>query len=125
MADFFADTYAIIEILRGNRNYEQYADLELATTEFNLLELSYALVRDYGKFKALELLSAVRDSFEVVKVDDNDFVNASEFRLQSKKQGKKLSLIDCLGYVIAKRLNIKFLTGDEEFKNLENVEFVK
>ena len=111
--------------MRGNRNYEQYADLELATTEFNLLELSYALVRDYGKFKALELLSAVRDSFEVVKVDDNDFVNASEFRLRSKKQRKKLSLIDCLGYVVAKRMNIKFLTGDEEFKNLENVEFVK
>ena len=111
--------------MRGNRNYEQYADLELATTEFNLLELSYALVRDYGKSKALELLSAVRDSFEVVKVDDNDFTNASEFRLRSKKQGKKLSLIDCLGYVGAKRLNIKFLTGDEEFKNLENVEFVK
>lgn len=125
MADFFADTYAIIEILRGNENYRKYADLELATTEFNLLELSYALVRDYGKSKALKVLSDVKDSFEVVKVEDEDFVNASEFRLQSRKQGKKLSLIDCLGYVVAKRLNVKFLTGDEEFKDLENVEFVK
>jgi predicted nucleic acid-binding protein len=125
MADFFADTYAIIEILKGNRNYERYANLELATTEFNLLELSYALVRDYGKSKALELLSDVGDSLEIVKVSYEDFVNASEFRLQSKKEGKKLSLIDCLGYVVAKRLGVKFLTGDEEFRDLENVEFVK
>lgn len=125
MADFFADTYAIIEILKGNENYKPYADLKLVTTEFNLLELSYALVRDYGKSKALEILSDVRDSLEIVGVKDEDFVNASELRLESKRKGRNLSLVDCLGYVVAKRLNVKFLTGDEEFKDLENVEFVK
>ena len=66
MVKYFADTYAIIEILRGNEKYKPYIPLSLATTDFNLLELSYALVRDYGKEKALKILSDVRDSFEVV-----------------------------------------------------------
>ena len=125
MIDFFADTYAIIEILKGNENYRHYIDLELGTTEFNLFELAYFLVRDYGKSKALKILSKVKLEFELVDVTDKDFVNASEFRLQMKKIGKQLSLVDCLGYTVAKRLNVKFLTGDNEFKDLENVEFVK
>ena len=36
-----------------------------------------------------------------------------------------LSMTDCVGYVVAKRLGVKFLTGDKEFRNFQNVEFVK
>lgn len=125
MSRFFADTYAIIEILKGNENYEPYANSDLITTEFNLLEVSYALVRDFGKEKALEILELVRESVSVVDVKGEDYVEASIYRLNSKKLGKKFSLIDCLGYVVAKRMGIKFLTGDNEFEGIENVEFVK
>ncbi len=34
-------------------------------------------------------------------------------------------MTDCIGYIFAKQLGIKFLTGDKEFENLDNVEFVK
>jgi len=34
-------------------------------------------------------------------------------------------LTDCVGYVLAIRNNLKFLTGDEKFENKKNVEFVK
>ena len=34
-------------------------------------------------------------------------------------------MTDCIGYIMAKKLNIKFLTGDKEFENFLNVEFVK
>ena len=36
-----------------------------------------------------------------------------------------LSYADCIGYVIARREGMKFLTGDAAFKRLENVEFVR
>ena len=42
-----------------------------------------------------------------------------------KSKNKQLSIPDAIGYIIAKKLNIKFLTGDERFRNFENVEFVK
>ena len=46
----YADTYALIEILRGNPNYKPYKTL--ITSEFNLLELAYALTRDYNEGKS-------------------------------------------------------------------------
>jgi hypothetical protein len=37
MARLFADTYALIELLKGNPNYENYAHADLIATEFNIL----------------------------------------------------------------------------------------
>ncbi|WP_297535105.1 PIN domain-containing protein [Thermococcus sp.] len=125
MAEYFADTYALVEILKGNPNYEKYSSAELYTTEFNLLELSYALVRDFGVERAEEILEIVKSSVTVVILEVHHYVLASEIRIRERKNGKKLSLIDCLGYVMAKSLGVKFLTGDREFGEMENVEFVK
>jgi len=125
MDKFFADTYALIEILRGSRSYQQYATCELVTAEFNLLELAYAMLRDFGEEEVEAVLGRIRDNIEVVKVTDREFIEASKFRVQVKRREKKLSLIDCLGYVTAKKLGIKFLTGDREFEDLDNVEYVK
>ena len=36
-----------------------------------------------------------------------------------------LSYVDYIGYILAKQRNVKFLTGDKEFENMDNVEFVK
>lgn len=66
MADLFADTYALVEILKGNPNYRKYSGKALITTEFNLLELSYALYRDFGD-DAAKLLKLVRDEVDIIK----------------------------------------------------------
>ena len=125
MAEYFAETYALVEILKGNPNYGKYSSAELYTTEFNLLELPYALVRDFGVEKAEGILEIVKSSVTVVVPEVHHYVLASEIRIQERKNEKKLSLIDCLGYVIAKSLGVRFLTGDREFEGMANVEFVK
>ena len=125
MARYYADTYALVEILRGSSAYERYAGEELVTSEFNLLELAYALTRDYGREKAVEVLKIVRAFVTIVQTTDEDYAEASALRIELKKQDKNLSLIDALGYVLAKRLRILFLTGDREFKDLDNVEYIK
>ena len=50
-----------------------------------------------------------------------DIKNATDMRLKFKH----MSFPDVIGYVVAKRLGIKFLTGDNDFKDMKNVEFVK
>jgi hypothetical protein len=60
MVRLFADTYALIEILKGNPNYESYSDEELVSTEFNILELAYALFRDFGADEAAKVMKSVR-----------------------------------------------------------------
>jgi len=38
---------------------------------------------------------------------------------------KKLSTIDCVGYAVSRRQKIPFLTGDHEFEDIKDVEFVR
>ena len=89
------------------------------------MELAYALTRDYGKEKAVEILKMVRAFIIIIKPTDKDYAGASTLRIELKKQDKNLSLIDALGYTLAKRLKTSFLTGDRELKELDNVEYVK
>ena len=73
----------------------------------------------------MNILRLVRDEITMEHVRDGDYIETSKIRLLTNKKGKNLSLIDCLGYSCAKRLGIKFFTGDREFKYMENVEYVK
>ena len=57
----------------------------------------------------------------VVDVRLADIKNAMDL----KTTKRNLSIPDAVGYTVAKRLGIKFLTGDTDFEDMENVEFVK
>ncbi len=119
---FFFDTYAFFEILDGNPSYASYSKgVNIITTKFNLLELHYGLLLHCGKEEA----DLKYDEFVgyTIPIEDVVLKKASEFRLQHKE--RKLSYVDCIGYVIAKTVGVKFLTGDKQFEDLENVEFVK
>jgi len=58
-----------------------------------------------------------------VEVDDKIIKNANLLKAHHKR--RNLSYVDCIGYVIAKSRNIRFLTGDKEFSDMDNVEYVK
>ena len=118
---YFFDTYAIIEIIKENKSYEKYKDEEMITSIMNIGELFYILLREHGKEKAVywhEKLKSI-----AVQADLETVIKAMNFRHIHRK--KKLSFVDCIGYVMAKERGLKFLTGDEGFKGVENVEFVK
>ena len=73
MVRYYADTYALVEILKGNPAYERYATEELTTGEFSMLELAYALTRDYGEEKAVGILKIVRSFITIVQPRDEDY----------------------------------------------------
>jgi len=70
-------------------------------------------------------LRITRAFVTIVQPTDEDHAEASTLRIELKKQNRNLSLVGALGYVLAKRLKILFLTGDREFKDLDGVEYVK
>ncbi len=122
MADIFlADTYALIEIIKGNPRYAPYLDRDLITTEYCVVELYYHCLQEYGKEEADRYLLLYSEL--IVSLSNATIQRAMEFKLQFKKE--KLSYADCLGYALAEELNVPFLTGDEKFENKDNVEFVK
>lgn len=118
---YFFDSYAIIELIKENPKYSPYLDEEIILTLFNLAEIYWSVLNDFGEEKAEEIYSKFRNN--VVEIDDETLKEAIRFRKEYKKQD--LSYTDCIGYIYAKRNNLKFLTGDNKFEHLPFTEFVK
>lgn len=117
---FLYDTYALVELLNKNPNYKEYADKDIIINDFIFAEFCYQLTKGNEKNKN-ELLNEVETA--MIYPSQETIKKAMEFRYKNKK--KKLSMTDCISYFMSKDLGIKFLTGDREFENLDNVEFVK
>ena len=117
---FVFDTYAILEIIDGSKNYKEYLDAIIIINDFIFAELCYVLLRQKVKYKESYI---EKYSKFILNPEPGVIKEAMMFRIGNKK--KKLSMTDCISYTMSKKLNIKFLTGDKEFKYLPNVEFVK
>lgn len=120
---YFIDTYAMVEYLSGNKHYSKYFDHDLHTSKLNLMELYFLVLKEQGKDMADKSYTTFR-LFET-SFDDEDVKEAMKIRLRLKADKTHLSYADALGYWLSKTLGVKFLTGDDAFRHLPNVEFVK
>jgi|SRR3989338_1983111 len=119
---FYFDTYALIEISKGNPKYEPYREgIKVLLNKLNLLEFSYFLLKE-GKGEDAKKIFNDFSRYNV-DYDEDVLLKAAEMKLRFLKQ--RISFIDCIGYQIAMTQKVKFLTGDEHFRKMENVEFVK
>ena len=58
---YFFDTYAFIEFVQGNLKYKKYfEDYDVVTTMFNLIELFYNILREFGLEKAREVYNKLK-----------------------------------------------------------------
>ncbi len=124
MISYFYDTYALIEYIDENPKYRKFfQENKGITTRLNLMELYYAMLKDIGKEKAeiaFDSLSPI-----AVEIKDESIKEAMKLRLEFKNKKLNISYVDAIGYQLSLENNIKFLTGDKEFKKIKNVEFVK
>lgn len=118
---FFFDSYAFFEIIKENRNFEPYLSAEIVTTKLNIFELYHGFL----KYKNEELAGISLEKYYPFVVDFDEEVIKEAAKLKISLNRRDLSMADCIGYSLAKQLGIKFLTGDSQFKDLDNVEFVK
>lgn len=119
---YYFDTYAFFEIIAGNPGYKMFeGGITLLTSRFNLMELYYGLILGYGQSTAERYYHNFLKF--CVEPDDETIKEAMIFKARNKRL--KLSYVDCIGYTLALKRRIKFLTGDKGFKDLPNVEFVK
>lgn len=118
---FFFDSYALFEIISGNLKYKPYIKSRVVTTKLNIFEVYHGLIRDIDEEEAEKFLEYYYPF--IIDFIEEDVRNAAKLKVQYKK--RDLSMTDCIGFALAKRLGIKFLTGDKGFKDLDNVEFVK
>lgn len=118
---FLLDTYALVEIIKGNKSYARYMDGRITTTRLNLMELYYSLLRDFNTATANKFYGFFLQF--VLEIEDNVIKEAMVFKLANKREN--LSYVDCIGYIMSLSHGIKFLSGDQKFNGKDNVEFVK
>ncbi len=118
----FLDTYAIIEIDKGNPNYKNFTLESIAaiTTLFNLIEVYFIYLKSFGEKEADRIYGDVKPM--VLPIDDSIIKEAMKFKLVHQKA--RFSIADCIGYAAALKFKHEFLTGDYAFKGLDKVEFV-
>jgi hypothetical protein len=121
MVKYFFDSYAVIEMIKGNPRYAKFINEEAAFTIFNLAEIYWSVLNEFGEENAEKVYEAYKEG--VVEITGEIVKEAMKFRKKYKK--RNLSYADCMGYVYAFKNNLVFLTGDKEFEGLESVEFIK
>jgi len=105
--------------VRGNPRYRKYLAAELRTTVWNLVELYLAILRDRGEIEAQRQFAR----FRTIAIDPEDGWLFEAMGLTARHP--KLSYADAIGYTAARRIGARFLTGDEAFRRLPDVEFCR
>ena len=121
MVEYFFDTYALIEIANGNPAYARYTESRGNTTLFNLYELYTYMLRNNGEVIAKRQFGLYKRI--LIEIEDEHIFFAASLKIKDKKT--HFSYTDALGYAIAEAEGLKFVTGDNEFRNLPNVQFVR
>lgn len=115
----FLDTYALVEILNGNPDYQGVLH-DAGTSMFHLYELHVQLAR-LGEEAVAD--AAFRDLRSIVTdVTDADVLAASRFKRAHPKAG--FSHTDALGYAMSRGRAVPFVTGDKAFRKVEGVQFI-
>lgn len=126
---YVVDTYALIEwLVHRNENYRKYFEsIEKRggfITELTILEFYHKIFHKGGKEIADDVLDIILGNMKVIDLNLNLIKEAAIFR-SSMLREKELSYADAINYIAAKILKIKLLTGDDDFRSLDFVEFVK
>jgi predicted nucleic acid-binding protein len=114
----------------GNKNYHKYfQEIEDSkssyVSEITLIELYHHIYHNEGLDLADTIYTSVTNHLYIAKMDHDVIKSAGIFRSDMLKQKRSLSYADCVNYTLSGKLNLKLLTGDEDFRGLKNVEFVK
>ncbi|MCL4385140.1 MAG: type II toxin-antitoxin system VapC family toxin [Cyanobacteria bacterium] len=119
------DAYALMVFLEREPGFEKVKAIiamsaeknnDLLITSVNYGEIYYIILREYGQDKANEIERVLKSlPIEVVDVDIQIAKQAGVF-----KAGNKISYADCFAAALTKINNGELITGDKEFKVLEN-----
>jgi len=122
VARYFYDSYAVLAYLSDSPNYRSYFEENVGVlTKVNLMAIHYKVLAMHGPRAAKRVLYAF--SKYIVEFGLRDIEGSMRLRLKMKNRGLDMSYADALGYHLASKMNLKFLTGDNVFKGLDNVEF--
>ena len=119
--EYFFDSYALIELAKGNPAYARFREHQVIMTVFNLIEVTNSVFLDFGEEKSKEIYQRYAECAQDLDWD----IAKDAIKLKWEHKKRNLSYADCIGYCFALRRGLRFLTGDKEFRDFPQVEFLK
>lgn len=116
---YFFDAYALLRVRAGHPAFERFSTEPVITDRGHLYEFARVMLDRAPAREVRASLRALRAN--VVEPNDDDLVEAAKL----KRGHARMSAQDALGYVLARREGLRFLTGDTAFQKMAGVEFVK
>lgn len=123
---FIFDSHALLKFFQKEKGYEKVVHLleEIKKTGaakflnvINLGEIIYSTKRDFGNQKKLEVLANIeRLGFTILEVPKELVFQAAEYKAQYS-----ISYADCFALASAVEHKATIVTGDPEFKKVEQL----
>jgi predicted nucleic acid-binding protein len=132
--NYVIDTYAWIEYFKASKMGEvakEYIEGESSVTPTIVVsEISRKLLKDIklgnetreGRLQKLEF---IRSTSKIEELNFETAVEAGETNEELNDKANGWGLTDSIIFCIARSLNGNVVTGDEHFRKLENVVFIK
>ncbi|OGP88750.1 MAG: twitching motility protein PilT [Deltaproteobacteria bacterium RBG_16_47_11] len=123
---FIFDSHALLKFFQKEKGYEKVVNLleEIRKTgvtkyinSINLGEIIYVTKREFGDQKKLEVLANIeRLNFTILPVSNDLIFQAAEYKAQYS-----MSYADCFTLASAIEHKATIVTGDPEFKKVEQL----
>ncbi len=124
MAKWFADTYGLLAHVDGSPEYIRLlSGGDYVTTALNACEYAHKILAR-GQADALALAMPPVMA-KVVEPGQEVPLAAAQFKMDRLRAGAGCSYVDAWGYATARSLGLPFLTGDDDFRGVPGVKFVK
>jgi predicted nucleic acid-binding protein len=132
--NYVIDSYAWIEYFKASPSGEaakKYIESELsATPTIVVSEISRKLRKEIelgnetneGRLRRLDF---IRSTSRIIDLDFDIAVEAGQINEDLKVEAKGWSLADSIALCTARNLKGKVVTGDEHFRNFDDVSFIK
>lgn len=118
------DTYAWIELFKGSAKGKKVEEIIKAEKEVFTSIVSLAEITKWcldNKRDVYQRLEIVKNYSEILDLDKKIVIIAGKINFEIRKTVKDFGMIDSLIYSTAQIYTLKLLTGDEHFRNLDNV----
>ncbi len=118
---YFFDSYALIEVIKASSTYDKLRQSAIITNALNIAETHFFLLERFPESQANKMIEGLNS--KLLEITQDIAMAAASFRFHNKKL--KLSYADCIGYCLAQAKHLTFVTGDDAFKGMDGVEFLK
>ena len=121
------DSYAWVEFFEGSEKGKKVAEIlkknKCFTSIVSISEIINWTLKNNEDFE--DRVKRIESLSKILNLNRDIVITAGKINFQHKKLIKNWGMLDSLIYSTALYYNLNVLTGDNHFKNLENVEMLR